>query len=150
MWPSWWCQEDWSEHLDKCLVSGSGSSLGENALLMPEVRGEWQSGLRWPNNNSNSNKNLYQPKFAKDHVWTHNTLNLKADRPQRRKISQRTGNWGSNLQGLTRTEPQIKTGAWSEWVYFCCDIHTVMSEFGIKTHSMHPSLYQQSWQAVVV
>lgn len=59
-------------------TTSSDSSVGENALLMREVRGERPNWFKKASN-SNSNNNVLQLCYAEDLFWTHNTSNLEVD-----------------------------------------------------------------------
>ncbi len=61
------------------------SSVNENALLMSEARGEWADWLEIIE--SNSSKHSLQPRYAEDHLWTHNTSNPEADVLQQQKTT---------------------------------------------------------------
>jgi len=63
-----WSEKGWKHPV-------CGSPVGENALLMLEVRGEWGS---W-------NNHSLQPSYAAKHLWSHNTLNLEVDGLQQQK-----------------------------------------------------------------
>lgn len=59
-------------------ISG-GSSVGQNDLLMPDVRGEQQATVTqiiW-----------LQLMFAEEHLWMHNHSNLEADGAQQQKTT---------------------------------------------------------------
>lgn len=51
------------------------------AKCLVDVRGQRSEWAGWPEKgNSNSNSHWLQPRSAKQHLWTHNTFNLEADR----------------------------------------------------------------------
>lgn len=111
-WHGCWCQVGWSEYFRTCSSTGVFTHNHLYGLIlkkenewqfstrrkcqMPEKNG--QIGWRWYKGNSNSNNHLFQPRYAEDHLWIHNTSNLEADGLQQQKTTPRVQS--TNLQQL--------------------------------------------------
>lgn len=99
----------------------SGTSLGECALLMPEVRGEWLDCFRL--------------------IGRQVPLPPAKNRRLRLRFAQVQQSWA--IEGWRNV-------AWSDQSQFCCVIPTVWSEFGTNNLKarIHPGSYQWllSWR----
>ncbi len=84
----WFSRRFTENGLKKRKYPMSGSCVDENALLMSEVRGEWEDSLEMIEKATVTQIiTRLQPRYAAYHLWTHNMLNTEADGLQQQKTT---------------------------------------------------------------